>query len=202
MGMNLDKNDSDLEKSKLEDSEITTNKQEDQNNDNNSEIIDEDNNSKQKNKDSESTEIKKLKEKIKSLEDQLKRTQADFVNYKKRVIKDNELHETNIISKVLSDFLIFKQTLEKAKELEKNQDSRNNLTELEKNFDNILEKQGLQKLDVLNKDFDYNTSECIHKQKVKDKSKDNKVIEVFENAYTYKKKLIKPAKVIVGELEE
>lgn len=202
MGMNLDKNSSDLDKSKLEDSEITTNKKEDQNDNNNSEIITENNNSEQKNKDSESTEIKKLKEKIESLEDQLKRTQADFVNYKKRVIKDNEIHETNIISKVLSDFLIFKQTLEKAKELEKNQDSKNNLTELEKNFDNILEKQGLKKIDVLNKDFDYNTSECIHKQKVKDKSKNNKVIEVFENAYTYKNKLIKPAKVIVGELEE
>lgn len=201
MGMNIDKNNSDLDKSKLEDSEITKNKQKDQNN-NDSEIINKNNNSKQTNKDSESSKIKKLKEKIESLEDQLKRSQADFVNYKKRVIKDNELHETNIISKVLSDFLIFKQTLEKAKELEKNQDSKNNLTELEKNFDNILEKQGLHKLDVLNKDFDYNTSECIHKQKVKDKSKHNKVIEVFENAYTYKNKLIKPAKVIVGELEE
>jgi len=150
----------------------------------------------------EDKENNKLQEKLELYEDQLKRAQAEFANYKKRIAKDIENVVLLEISKILNEFFIFKQTLEKAIINENNEDSKNNLTELDNNLENILTRLNIKKIDIKNKEFDYNISECVSNQNVKDNKLNNKVIDIIEEGYTYKNKLIKPAKVIVGKLEE
>jgi len=141
-------------------------------------------------------------ERIEYLENQLKLSVADFSNYKKRVIREQENISFQENSKIILEFLSFKETLQKAISHEQNESSKKNLEELNNNFDNILSRLNIKKIDLQGKDFDYNLSECIQTLKVTDKNKNNKVIEVLENGYTFKEKLIKPGKVIIGQFME
>jgi len=131
-----------------------------------------------------------------------KRIQADFENYKKRNSKENKqllFLEKKIL---LIEFLNFRNILNLALKSEINDTSKNNLNQLLFNFDNILKRLNIQKIDCLDKEFDFNNSECVCKNKISDISKQNKVIEVLEDGYLLNNNLIKPAKVIVGYMEE
>jgi molecular chaperone GrpE len=131
-----------------------------------------------------------------------KKIQADFENYKKRNYKENEqivfLEKRNI----LIEFLNFRNTLTLAISNENDKKSSENLNQLLLNFDNILKRLNIKKIDCLNKEFDYNYSECVCKKKVEDKNKNNKVIEIIDDGYLLNNNLIKPAKVVVGYKEE
>lgn len=129
--------------------------------------------------------------------DLLQRSQANFINYKNRVEKETK----DIIfieqKKIINYFLDFKETLKKAYEHESDSKNKENILQLINNFDIILKRLNVEKMDVLNKEFDYNFQECVLKKEV-DKENHNKIIEVVEDGYLLNKKLLKPAKVIVG----
>jgi molecular chaperone GrpE len=131
--------------------------------------------------------------------DLLQRVTADFDNYKKRMSKQLDLIVFTETSKFINSFLEFYEVLKKAVIHEQNQETKNNLSQLQTLFENVLKKQNIEKIDVLNKDFDYNTSECIETRDVDDKTHNNKIIEVIEDGFLYNNKLIKPAKVVVGK---
>lgn len=141
-------------------------------------------------------------EKIKYLENQLKISVADFSNYKKRVLKDIENMKFLAESKIILDFLNFKETLENAIKFEKQELFKNSLKELNNNFENILKRLNIKKIELKDKVYDYNLSECVQTLKVKDKDKNNKILEVLEEGYTYNDNLLKPGKVIVGKFTE
>jgi molecular chaperone GrpE len=140
--------------------------------------------------------------KISFLEDQLKLSLADFSNYKKRMAKEQDNFLFLETSKIILDFLSFKETLLKAIEHEENLSSKNNLIEINNNYDLILSRLNIKKIDLLGLDYDYNTAECVQTLKVDKKEKHNKILDVLENAYTYKDKIIKPGKVIIGLFSE
>jgi len=131
--------------------------------------------------------------------DLLQRVTADFDNYKKRMSKQLDLIVFTETSKFINSFLEFYEVLKKAVIHEQNQETKNNLSQLQTLFENVLKKYNIEKIDVLNKDFDYNTSECIETRNVDDKTHNNKIIEVIEDGFLYNNKLIKPAKVVVGK---
>jgi molecular chaperone GrpE len=169
------------------------------------------NNEKNNKKDSKLIEkdFKELKDKLdleknKSEEylELLKRTKADFENYKKRIKK--EISESVFFAKkeVILNFIVFKDTLLRAYKHEKDPKSKEDIKQLIINFDNILKRLNIQEINCLNKEFDYLNSDCILKKKVDNKKDHNKVIEVIEKGYLLNNKLIKPAKVIVGVKEE
>lgn len=145
---------------------------------------------------------KSFQEEKDDLIDKLKRTQADFINYKNRVVKEKEHDIFNNTSKFLKDFLQFRETLKKAYEIEENEISKQNINHLIENYDHLLKRSGLEKLDVLDTDFDFSLAECVLREKVESKEKIGKVIKILEDGYSYKNKIIKPAKVIVGYMEE
>jgi molecular chaperone GrpE len=145
---------------------------------------------------------KELLEKINYLEDQLKRALADFLNYKKRIEKEAVQNVFLEKSKIILEFISFKEVLEKAIEHETEELFKKNIVELNNNFKNILKRLEVKKIELINTEYDYNLAECIQTIKTEDRSKHNKVIEVLENGYTYKEELIKPAKVIIGKFME
>ncbi len=140
--------------------------------------------------------------KINYLEDQLKRTLADFSNYKKRIEKDLEQINFNENSKIIIEFLSFKEILEKAIEHEQNIQAKKNLEELNNNFENILKRLNIKKINLKDTVYDYNFAECIQTIKTNKQEENNKIKEVIENAYTYKEKIIKPGKVIINIFTE
>ncbi len=144
---------------------------------------------------------KELLDKIDYLDDQLKRTLADFSNYKKRIEKESVQNIFLENSKIILEFLYFKEILEKAIEHEMDNTFKKNIIELNNNFENILKRLDIKKINLLNTEYDYNLAECIQTMKTDDKD-NNKVVSVLENGYTFKEKLIKPGKVIIGKFTE
>ena len=130
--------------------------------------------------------------------DLLQRSQAEFINYKSRVEK--EVKELIFIEKkeTILNFIQFRETLKTAHDHEINDQNKQNILQLINNFDIILKRLNVEKMDVLNSEFDFNFHECLFKKEVITESEDNKVIEVMEDGYLLDKKLLKPAKVIVG----
>lgn len=130
--------------------------------------------------------------------DLLQRSQADFINYKNRIEKETKDILFIETSRIFNEFLGYRDILLHALEKETEAKLKENLSFLLISFDNILKRFNLEKLDVLEKDFDMNTSDCVSKLEVVDENKNNKVIAIVENGYLQNKKLIKPAKVVVG----
>lgn len=130
--------------------------------------------------------------------DLLQRSQAEFINYKSRVEK--EIKELIFIEKkeTILNFIQFKETLKTAYDHETNDQNKQNILQLINNFDILLKRLNVKKMDVLNSAFDFNFHECLFKKEVINESEDNKIIEVMEDGYLLDQKLLKPAKVIVG----
>ncbi|RLG15264.1 MAG: nucleotide exchange factor GrpE, partial [Candidatus Nanohalarchaeota archaeon] len=153
------------------------------------------------------TELKTLEKKLQK-RDQLisdyinliKRSQADFENYKKRTEKEREYASQRELEKLVSNLLPILDTLERALVAsKKNHDLEsliNGIEMTQKNLCSILKKEGLEKIDCMDKEFDPNMHEAIITIESKDR-KDNTVCEELEKGYTFKNKLIRASKVKV-----
>lgn len=129
--------------------------------------------------------------------DLLQRSQANFINYKNRVEKETKGLLFIEQKKIISSFLDFKETLKKAYEHEQDSKNKENILQLINNYDIILKRLSVEKMELLNKEFDYNYHECVFKKET-EKEYHNKIIEIIEDGYLLNKRLLKPAKVVVG----
>lgn len=129
--------------------------------------------------------------------DLLQRSQANFINYKNRVEKETKDLLFIEQKKIISSFLDFKETLKKAYEHELDSKNKENILQLINNYDIILKRLSVEKMELLNKEFDYNYHECVFKKETEEENH-NKIIEIIEDGYLLNKRLLKPAKVVVG----
>jgi len=129
--------------------------------------------------------------------DLLQRSQANFINYKNRVEKETKDLLFIEQKKIISSFLDFKETLKKAYEYEQDSKNKENILQLINNYDIILKRLSVEKMELLNKEFDYNYHECVFKKETEAENH-NKIIEIIEDGYLLNKRLLKPAKVVVG----
>jgi len=198
-----------------EDKEIKEIKENKENNNDSTEILEEEQQEQEQQETSEDykknleKDIEEISQKLNEQENKskeylslLQRTQADFQNYKKRMQKENEEYTFISNQKIIIEFLKFRETLKQAYSKENNNTLKKNLSQLLINFDNILKRLNIKKIDCLNEDFDYNLCECVLRKPVTNKKEHNKVIEILEDGYLLNNKLITPAKVVVGAMEE
>ena len=151
-------------------------------------------------------ELNKLKENITELENKLKYSQAELINYRKR--KDEE---TAGLLKFANKDLILElipvaDNFERAIKL----DDTNLTDELSKfldgfkliysHFTETLKKYGVEEIETVGKQFDPNVHEALMTKQ--DPSKPNEeVIECLLKGYTLKGKVIRAAKVVVNKLD-
>jgi len=125
---------------------------------------------------------------------QLKLLQADFDNYKKRVIKEKselaDISKIELIAELLPDI----ESFFKASEFSKDEGFKL----LYKNFMKTLSKAGLKEIKSIGEKFDTSLHEAM--VMVKDESKaDGIIVDEAEKGYIFKDKLVKPSKVIVNK---
>lgn len=142
----------------------------------------------------------RLEKEKKDLHDQLLRRMAEFENFKRRTEND----QANIFKYAAEPFMV--EMLPVYDDLERSlshvdDENKDSLIEGLKmvfnKFSKILENNGVKKIDAKGKEFDFNLHEALMKQESVDVPADT-VLEVFENGYLYKDKVIKHAKVIVS----
>ena len=146
----------------------------------------------------------KYKERIKELEDELLRSKAEFINYRKR-LED----EQSRLLKFCNEDLI-KETLRILDNFERaiSMDDTNLDDEVSKflsgfkmiycNFVNILKNYGVVEIDGNNKPFDPVYHEAIMTEK-REGVEAGMVLEVLQKGYILKEKVIRPAMVKVSE---
>ncbi len=145
-------------------------------------------------------------EKYKALNEQFLRFRAEFANYKKRVEREQiELSnylKGEFIKKILPVLDDFNHMLKKSVEGTNEQSILEGAKIIHDKFYQILKAEGLEKIEAEGKDFDPQIHEAMMMQKTPDQKKHNKILNVFQDGYKLKDKLIRPAKVIVGNYQE
>ena len=140
---------------------------------------------------------------IEDLQDRLKRQMAEFDNYRKRTIKEKSELILNGGQKVLESLLPVLDDLERA---QTNMDKSDDVATLKEGVELIIDKltktlstQGLSKIETDGSAFDTDFHEAIALVPVEDESKKNQIIDCVQTGYTLNGKVIRHAKVAVGQ---
>lgn len=152
-------------------------------------------------------ELEEKNKKIMELEDKVKYSQAELINYRKRKEEEvsNRLKFAN--QELISELIIILDNFERAIRL----DDNNLNDELSKflkgfkmmyaSFDELLKKHGLEEIPAYHKMYDANTMEALMTDSDPD-YEDDEVLEVLLKGYKLKGRVIRPASVRVNKLEE
>ena len=148
-------------------------------------------------------QLDEANEKVASLEDKYLRQVAEFDNYRKRTIKEKaELIKNGgeraieSILPVLDDFERAIATMEKS---ENAAELRTGVELIYNKFVGILKQNGLQKIETEGQDFDTDYHEAIAMVPTPDESLKGKVLDCIQTGYILNDKVIRHAKVAVGE---
>ena len=142
-------------------------------------------------------------EKIAVLEDKYLRQVAEFDNYRKRTMKEKAELIKNGGERTIESILPVLDDFERAiSTMQKSDNASDILTGVEliyNKFVKILEQNGLQKIETEGKDFDTDFHEAIAMVPTPDQSLRGKVLDCIQTGYILNDKVIRHAKVAVGE---
>lgn len=147
-------------------------------------------------------ELEAAKARAQEASDLYVRLLAEFDNFRKRSRREYESLQEYASEKVLSSLLVvlddFDRTLTAMEKTDNLASIKDGITMVTNRLHRTLEKEGLNLIDTAGADFDSSLHEAIHSVEVDDDKK-GKVLEQVEKGYRLKDKVIRYAKVIVGE---
>jgi molecular chaperone GrpE len=147
--------------------------------------------------------LTELQEKYDKLNDKYLRLYSEFENFRRRTAKER-LEQINMAgSDVVSEILPVIDDFERAIESNEKNDDHEALKEgfkiIHHKLLHLLKNKGLEPMDSLNKPFDEEYHEAITKIPAPSKDQKGKVIDIAEKGYFFKDKILRYAKVVVGE---
>lgn len=153
-----------------------------------------------------SAEMESLKKKLAEAEaksseyrDSWMRSQAEFQNYKKRLERDNELTYVTMKGDIIKKVLPALDDLERALQNRPANDPWANGIELiARKLQNVLESEGIKRIEAEGREFDPNFHEAISHEPG-DGIKSGFVISVVQNGYMLGERVIRPALVRVAQ---
>ncbi len=145
-------------------------------------------------------DIKKLKKEIEDLNNKNIRLLAEFDNFKKRNLEERrkilQYDGESLVVGVLPVLDDLDRTLS-IKELKKLKNVYSGIKMIKDKINKVLDEKGIKSYESVGKKFDTNFHEALMMKKTKKKS--GLILEEFEKGYLYHDKVIRHAKVIVGE---
>ena len=148
-------------------------------------------------------ELAAAKAEIDELKNQMLYKQAEFENFRKRTLKEKaELIDT-AGGRVLKNFLPVMDDMERAMA---NMDKAEDVAAVKEGVALIIDKfvkalasEGVAKMDVVGKDFDADLHEAVAMVPGMGEDNKNKVIDCVQTGYMIKDKVLRHAKVAVGQ---
>ena len=148
-------------------------------------------------------ELDEANEKVASLEDKYLRQVAEFDNYRKRTLKEKAELIKNGGERAIESILPVLDDFERAmSNMAKNESAAEIMTGIEliyNKFIGILKQNGLEKIETEGADFNTDFHEAIAMIPTPDESLKGKVLDCVQTGYTLNDKVIRHAKVAVGE---
>ena len=152
------------------------------------------------------TQLSEKEEQIVSYIDRLQRLQAEFENYKKRMLREMANLEERVADREILDVLPLYDNLVRAFEsFSGNKDSESFVHGIEKiyaQFYQILKAKGVSSIEAVGRLFDPNLHDAL--LSVPSDEERNVILEEFERGYLRNDRLLRPCKVKVsgGRKEE
>lgn len=147
-----------------------------------------------------SQDVQRLQAQLDEVTDLLKRKQAEFENYKKRVEKENQYThqyaEEQLITRLLPVLDSFELSLQNVQNPEK---FKQGIEYIFAQLYAILKERGLQKLVGKGKPYDPHTQEVLMTE---ESDQDDVVLEELQPGYQFKDKVIRHAKVKIGKKKD
>ena len=150
-------------------------------------------------------EVERLNKEKEELTNQKLMAIAESQNYKKRMDDEQErfykYHTFDICKQLLGSLDNLDLALEREAKNEEMSAYLQGFKMVRNSLFAILEKEGVKEVEALGKEFDpnYMTSISIMSDSA---HKNNEVVNVFQKAYMYKDRVLRPAMVVVNQVEE
>ncbi|MCT4614597.1 MAG: nucleotide exchange factor GrpE [Marinifilaceae bacterium] len=156
-----------------------------------------------KKKKSKSDEIEELGAKLQEITDKYMRLSAEFDNYRKRTLKEKMELTKSAGEKILLNILPvidnFERALNSMNENTNAESMKEGVDLIYKNFTDFVGQNGVKEIEAINKEFDTDVHEAITKIPAPSEDMKGKIIDCVEKGYYLNDKVIRYAKVVVGE---
>jgi molecular chaperone GrpE len=150
------------------------------------------------------TEVRAVEEKLAEMQDKYIRLSAEFDNYRKRTLKEkmelSKYAEENILSKIIPFMDDFERALQHIESADQNADAiKNGIDLIYLKFSEFLKQNGIKEIEATGTDFNVDLHEAVAKVHVDDPEKKGKIVDVALKGYYLHDKVLRFAKVVVGE---
>lgn len=150
----------------------------------------------------EIVELKKKAEERDTYLDQLLRTKAEFMNYQKRMVKENESTSQFAVQSLILDFLPELDNFDRALKLADNSKDFDKFVEgiklIEEQLFKVLGKYGVEPIETVGKAFDPNLHEAVMEEE-NNEMPHHTIIDEFQRGFLLKERVIRPSKVKVSK---
>jgi molecular chaperone GrpE len=151
--------------------------------------------------------IKELEKQLEDLNEKHLRLFSEFDNFKKRTKKEkSELIKSageDVIGELLPVLDDFERAISSNREIEAEGEQieqlKNGFELIYNKMKKILEEKGLQEMEAEGEEFNTDRHEAMTKMPVEDEEQKNKVVEVVQKGYYLNDKVLRYAKVVVGQ---
>ncbi len=189
----------DNQKDKNTEAEETVNQEEPQN----GTSLEEESEENQENVVEEEKKEPTLEEKLAELQDRYLRLSAEYDNFRKRTLKEKiDLQKSANLS-LLNDLLPvaddFDRALGMVKEARDMDAVKEGINLISGKFSGFLAQQGVKEIDITSREFNTDLHEAITKIPAPSKKLKGKVVDVVQKGYYLNDKVLRFAKVVIGE---
>ena len=148
-------------------------------------------------------EIEKLNAEKAELNDRFLRLNAEYDNYRKRTLKEKmELTKSageSLLINLLPVMDDFERGLQHMEEADEQSSFKEGIDIIHSKLKDFMKQNGLKEIESKEKDFDTDLHEAIAKIPAPTEELKGKVVDVIQKGYYLNDKVIRHAKVVVGE---
>ncbi|KAF0237378.1 MAG: molecular chaperone [Prolixibacteraceae bacterium] len=154
-------------------------------------------------KDKNEVLLQELGEKLADINDKHLRLQAEFDNFRKRTLKEKaDLIKSggeSVLINILPVVDDFERALVSLKDVPDDDAGKKGTQLIYSKFSEFLKQNNVREIDAISQDFNVDLHEAITKIPVSDEKLKGKVVDVLQKGYLLNDKVIRFAKVVIGE---
>jgi len=154
-------------------------------------------------KDKKEEQIEELGQKLQELQDKHLRLQAEFDNFRRRTIKEKaDLIKSggeSVLVNILPVIDDFERALDSMKEVNDEDVAKHGTLLIYSKFQEFLKQNNVKEIQAQNEIFDVDMHEAITKIPAPSEELKGKVVDVIQKGYCLNEKVIRFAKVVIGE---
>ncbi|MDD2382351.1 MAG: nucleotide exchange factor GrpE [Mariniphaga sp.] len=144
-----------------------------------------------------------LEEQLKNMTDKHLRLQAEFDNFRKRTLKEKaeliKFGGESVLTGILPVIDDFERAIQSLQAVPENDPGKQGTILIYNKFKDFLKQNSVQEIDALNQDFDVDHHEAVTKIPANEEKLKGKVVDIIQKGYMLNDKVIRFAKVVVGE---